>query len=550
MENKISLKELGKLLNKDRGTLLRHLEDSQFELIEETHGKITKIFVRVDDVEKIKEFMKNKDNRGGCNSLDKFMKERGLFTINDICKLLGKGRATINTVIKYLYIEPCEIVNSHKFYSNIDFVKIDEFYKTHLDYEKFLTKEMRIRKYGENPYIDRDIKTKRTNIEKYGENYKELFVEKMKSSIKEKHGNENYRNIEKAKSTLLENRNKFCKENDCSLFSEIFGTRVEHSWSTLSYCMDKLNIELINHKSVLYIKNKDIEPLKNELNDIKYSHTSIEEKQIVNFIKSLNIRLEENNRSILDGKELDIYIPSKNVAIEFNGLYYHSSKFTDKDYHLDKTIKCEEKEIRLIHIFEDEWLFKRPICESIIKSSLGIYDERIYARKCEIKELDNETFKSFCNKNHIQGECISSERYGLFYNNELVQAIGFCKSRFSKNEIELVRMVSKLNTQVIGGFSKLMNHYGKSCISYVDRRLFNGKGYKSSGFELVNVNPPNFYYTKGLSRFYRMNFTKKNIHKKFPNEYDDSLTEEENMSKLNYYRIYDCGTLKVVWNKK
>lgn len=542
---------LAKKLNKDRNTILRHLRNSNFQLYEEKKGKILNIYIHKNDEEKITNFLNNsKDYHSGYTQNDLKLKNKGLLSINDICKKLNKGRCTISTVIKYLNILPFTVSNNHKFYSNNDFIKIEEFYKTHSNYEKFLAKEMRIKKYGENPYKNRNEKTIKTNIEKYGKNYKEIFLQKMKQSIKEKHGDENYRNIEKTKETLHKNRLKFCKENDCSIFSEIFKTNIEHSWSTLSYCLDKLNIKPIYHKSVIYIKNSDVELLKNELKNIKYSHESIGEKQIVSFIKELGVNIEENNREILNGKELDIYIPSKKVAIEFDGLYYYSSKFTNKNYHLNKTIACEEKGIRLIHIFEDEWYDKQEICKSIIKSSLGIYNKKIYARKCIAKSIDKNIFDKFCNENHIQGSCVSSDSFGLFYNNELIQVVGFNKSRFSKNEIELVRMCTKLNTQVIGGFSKLMNFYGKKCISYVDRRLFNGKGYSSSGFKLLKINPPNYYYTKNLSRFYRMNFTKKNIAKKFPNEYDSNLTEEENMMKLNYYRIYDCGTIKVEWNKE
>ena len=340
---------------------------------------------------------------------------------------------------------------------------------------------------------------------------------------------------------------KYCKENNCSLFTEIFGTSTDHSRKTLDFCMDNLGIKLINYKTVLYIKNEDIEPLKKELEKVGYNHTSVSEKEMSDFIKSIcNYEILENDRNIISPKELDIYIPQKNLAIEFDGLYFHSTKFgKDSDYHLGKTLACEEKGIRLIHIFEDEWLFKKPIIKSIIKSALGIYEHKIFARKCEVKKIDDKTFRNFCNENHIQGECSSSERIGLFYENELVQAVGFCKSRFSKNETELVRMVTRLNTQVLGGFSRLMKHFGKDCISYIDRRLFDGKGYKSSGFEYVCTNRPNYYYVKELDRYYRMNFTKKNIAKKFPKEFDEKLTEEQNMEKLGFYRMYDCGTIKV-----
>ncbi len=493
-------------------------------------------------------------SRGGYNPKDKELLNKGYTTVYSMAKEFGRNRCSIETVLKYLGIDPSETVGKHLFYIQSDKEKVAQFYDEHKDnFNTFLAKEMRIRKNGGNGYTqERSNKIHETKLEKYGENYGRVAFEKGQETCEKLYGNKNYRNVEKVKETLNKNRLKYCEENNYSLFTEIFGTSVDHNRKTLDFCIDNLGIELINYKTVLYIKNEDVEPLKKELEKVSYNKTSIGEKQIVDFIKSIcDYEIIENDRSLIFPKELDIYIPSKKVAIEFDGLHFHATQFgKDSVYHLNKTLACEEKGVRLIHIFEDEWLFKRPIIESIISSALGIYQQKIFARKCEVKEIDNKIFKEFCNENHIQGECNSSDRLGLFYNNELVQAVGFSKSRFSKNEIELVRMVTKLNTQVVGGFSRLMNRYGKNCISYIDRRLFNGSGYNASGFEYVQTNKPNYYYTKELNRYYRMNFTKKNIAKKFPNEYDPKLTEEENMKKLEFYRIYDCGTIKVKWTVK
>ena len=491
---------------------------------------------------------------GGYNKKDRELINKGYITVNEMAKEFGRNRTSIETVLKYLYIKSSETIGKHLFYSLNDKEKVAEFYKEHeTDFSKFLASEMRKRKNGGNGYSnERSDKIHQTKLKKYGENYGKIAYKKAWKTCEKLYGDKNYRNKEKMQETLYKNRLKYCEENDCSLFTEIFGTNIDHNRSTLDFCMNNLGIELINYKTVLYIKNVDIKPLKKELEKISYNHTSIGEKEIYSFIKSIyNGEIIENDRNIISPKELDIYIPQKNLAIEFDGLYFHSTKFgKDKNYHLNKTIACEEKGIRLIHVFEDEWLFKKPIIESIIKSALGIYEEKIFARKCEVKKLDDKTFRQFCNKNHIQGECNSSDRLGLFYNDELVQAVGFSKSRFSKNEMELVRMVTKLNIQVVGGFSRLMKHFGKNCISYIDRRLFDGKGYKFSGFEYVCTNRPNYYYVKELDRYYRMNFIKNNIAKKFPNEFDEKLTEEQNMKKLGFYRIYDCGTVKVKYVQK
>ena len=126
--------------------------------------------------------------------------------------------------------------------------------------------------------------------------------------------------------------------------------------------------------------------------------------------------------------------------------------------------------------------------ESIILSSLGIYKEKIPARECETREISLKEYKDFLKENHIQGEINSKLRLGLFYKDELVQVAGGGYSRFKKEEIESHRMSTKLNTQVMGGFSKLIKHSKlKKFISFVDRRLFNGKGYIASGFKLIDL---------------------------------------------------------------
>lgn len=210
--------------------------------------------------------------------------------------------------------------------------------------------------------------------------------------------------------------------------------------------------------------------------------TSNFEFEIYEYIKSIySGKIIRNARSILkDGNtfyELDIFIPELNIAIEANGIFWHSSFNIDKNYHVNKTNIANKLGIRLIHIFEDLWYSKTDICKSIIRSSLGLNKTIIYARKCIIKNVPKDDEKLFLNINHIQGYIPSSKCIGLYYNDNLVQLISFRKSRFKINELELARQCTLLNTTVVGGFSKLMkNSNVYECISYIDRSLsFNSK---------------------------------------------------------------------------
>lgn len=284
------------------------------------------------------------------------------------------------------------------------------------------------------------------------------------------------------------------------------------------------------------------------------------EKEILTFIKTLtHCDIIENDRTILDGKEIDIYIPELKIGIEVNGLVWHSEKFeTDKLYHLNKTIKANEKGVRLIHIFEDEWNLQRNICESRLKSIFNVSLSKIYARKCEIREVDFKTSKEFLIKNHIQGPTIDKYRFGLYYNDELVSLITFGKLRLNlgsknqQNTYELIRFCNKLNTSVLGGASKLLVYFIKKyqpseIISYADRRWSIGKLYENLNFQLYNISTPSYFYVKDKKRYNRFNFRKDVLVSKYNCPQD--MTEHEFCLKNELYRIYDCGCLCYKWKK-
>lgn len=273
------------------------------------------------------------------------------------------------------------------------------------------------------------------------------------------------------------------------------------------------------------------------------------QNDVADFVKSIyNGEVLVDSRSIIPPMEIDIYIPEKKVAIEFNGLYWHSSyNGIDMNYHLDKTRMCEEKGIRLIHIFEDEWRDKPEICKSIISSSLGIYKERIYARKCTFTVIPNEEAARFLSYNHIQGSCNAKTSYALKYNGETVQVVCFNNVG---NGMELVRMASRLNTQVMGGFSRILkNQPYNSFVSYVDRRMFDGKGYDLSGFTRKGCSRPQYWYTDFHYRYNRRSFQKKYCYKRWYDNKVQDMTEEEMCSEHNLFKIYGCGTVRVEWNR-
>lgn len=293
---------------------------------------------------------------------------------------------------------------------------------------------------------------------------------------------------------------------------------------------------------------------------LHYCNISKKEKDLADYIASVvgeeNVIL--NSKQILKSKqELDIFIPSHNLAFEFNGLYWHNELNKEKDYHLNKTISCNEQNIRLFHIFEDEWNLKQDIVKSMINNILQKNVIKIYARKCQIRLVDSKTSKEFLEENHLQGNCYGSINIGLFFNNELVSLMVFGKSRHfvgnGKTKFELLRFCNKLNTSVVGGASKLFHHFLKEydpmeIVSYADKRWSHGNIYPILGFELYNESKPNYYYVIGNKRIYRYNLRKDVLIKKYncPQE----KTEKQFCFEQKWYRIYDCGCLCYKWTKK
>ena len=281
-------------------------------------------------------------------------------------------------------------------------------------------------------------------------------------------------------------------------------------------------------------------------------YSSKECEELSDFIKSLGFEVETNNRTILNGLELDIVVPSKSVAFEYNGVFSHlfrpeESKFSarkDAKYHLFKTEESKRHGYDLIHVFSDDWKYRKEICKSIIRSKLGVSD-RIFGRKCSIEHVSQKDKAEFLNFNHIQGNDKSTVYYGLRYESELVAVMTFCKSRYNKNfKWELSRFASKMGTTVVGGFSRLLKRFecehSGSIISYADRSRSNGNVYQNNGFELIKTNPPGYSYVNlniSEQRLHRAAFMKKRI---APN---DKRTEREIMREMGYHQIFDCGTL-------
>lgn len=280
--------------------------------------------------------------------------------------------------------------------------------------------------------------------------------------------------------------------------------------------------------------------------------TSAIEDEIVRYIESVySGKIIRNSKSIIPPKELDIYLPDLKLAIEINGIYFHTevSGGKDKHYHVNKTNACKTIGIDLIHIMDAEWESHKDIILGILTTRMNLPLETVYARNTKICDVTYREYSEFVNKNHLQGVAKASIRYGLYYNNELVSVMSFGQGRYDKNSYEMIRYCTKNTVTVLGGFNKLLTTFKRSypntrLISYCDRRYFNGDIYTKTGFTLINTTVPGYEYVDANYRLHNRTRFQKHKLKSILKTYDPTLSEWDNMKMSGYDRIWNCGNYK------
>ncbi|GIU69097.1 MAG: hypothetical protein KatS3mg002_0333 [Candidatus Woesearchaeota archaeon] len=436
-----------------------------------------------------------------------------------------------------------------------------------IDEIKEKAKKTNLEKYGvENPLQSEVIRKKieKTNLKKYGVKSTLLIPEvkeKIKKTMLRKYGVDRFSKT-KEFSQIIKNKNKeqlfkymdiFLKENNIELISEYTNAIDKNLEFKCLTCQNNFTDKWFNLRARIY-KCPYCAP--------EYGKSSIE-NDIYEYIKSYidvpilrNVRPFENNRL-----ELDLYIPDFNFAIEFNGVYWHSEFIrNNKNRHLIKTRLCEKENISLFHIFDDEWLYKQDIIKSMILTKLNLIQTKIFARHCIIEEISSSEINQFYEQNHLQGYASYKDQKHIVlkYNNEIVSAITFSQSRFSKQyEWELLRFCNQINTIIPGGLTRLFKYFVKnynptSIVCYLERRLgIPSKGYEYCGFQFKEFTKPGYWYVHPKNKYQRESRLKYQKHKleKLLEFFDPELTEEENMELNGYAKIWDCGQYVLEWYK-
>ena len=498
-------------------------------------------------------------------------------TKRDLCEKLAAGMSTISKLLtEYNLRKAPENVVANRKATSLKRYGVDNPSKSSEIKEKI--KQSNLKKYGAASYTstaDGKAQVAHTKLLRHGDPRYNNMKKNTQTKL-DRYGDSTYNNRAKCKQTM---QDKYGVDNAFQL------TQTRHNYN--AYLLNKMDWDDLfknlwdnKEEAINYLKDKSYSyydlskllnapyytiqawvtrlDLKSYIN-YEFTGSSHYESEIETYLNSIKVYPRLHDRSVLEGKELDFYIPQHGFGIEFNGNYFHSSRFKDRSYHIDKSKAALSKGVHILHIWEYEW--QDPIIQDKIKNILRtrckFNVETLYARKCEIKEVDKKTADRFLNEYHLQNTCKGqSIRLGLYYEDELIQIITFGKPRYNKNyEYELLRLCTKASYQVTGGSEKLFSYFKKtytpkSVISYCDNSKFTGDVYYKLGFTLKSYGRPSrhWYNIKTGQHITDNLLRQRGFDQLFGTNYGKGTSNEQLMLEHDFVEIYDCGQSTFIMN--
>ena len=420
------------------------------------------------------------------------------------------------------------------------------------------------KKYGvDNPSQSQIVKDKKlvTSREHYGVDspfQSSIVKDKAKSTCLERYGVDNILKLENVRTKAKERYYDKCfKNRDNDIIDIKSSDRVYYTCLCPHTECHQCNERLFDIGSTIYRDRKraGIELCTKLLPE--QSLYSTFELYIRSILDKLNIEYLTNIRNIISPKELDIYIPSYHLAIECNGVYWHNSIRHEARYHYEKYKACTERGIQLLTFWEDQYNRYPQKIESMLLSKLGVYEHKIGARECTIREIDHSTSKEFIDTYHLQNSTNSKVRLGLYYHDELISVMTFShrkggQGRGDSSPWILDRYCVKRGYLVLGGAHKLLNYFikqysPKTITSFASNDISDGSIYKKLGFKEISTTIPYWYIDSSFIRYHRSSFTKSAIVKRgWKDSIDSSWTEAEVTQEHNLNKIYDSGVTKYI----
>lgn len=281
-------------------------------------------------------------------------------------------------------------------------------------------------------------------------------------------------------------------------------------------------------------------------------------------------KAKRRDKTLIAPKELDVYFPDQKIAIEYCGMYWHSCKNQEqlkqnKNKHYDKYLLAQQAGVRLITVYESEWINRQPQVKRLLRNVLGKSKGRVMARKCDLALVSHEDARDFFEKYHVQGGSGSGKHYGLFWKKQLVACMRFTfgandrGAAAKKASWTLSRYATRLT--VTGGASRLFKAFVKEespleVKSFSDNRYFSGDMYRALGFVLEKEISPDYQiWSRKLGLLPKSHYQRRNIPSRLrehgvDDEFDpekDSRTELKMTFLMGAGRVYDCGKKRWVW---
>jgi hypothetical protein len=404
-----------------------------------------------------------------------------------------------------------------------------------------------------NPSLSQDILKKRIESFKnsnFKENYKKTSLVKWGVEhpwmINEIHDLTVLNSIT-ARNQILQKKieNRLDNYNQYKLIDIEFN---KYKRNIIIFCESCYNNFNINRED-LYLRSREKTTICTNCNPINSSKSG-QQEELFRFISENYDGEILLNKKIISPQEIDIYLPELKLAFEFNGLWWHSEQQKGKYYHRDKTKKCFGIGVELVHIWEDDWIYKNEIVRSIILNRLRKNSNKIFSRNCNVSLVSQKESQEFLEQNHILGNCKSNVKVGLYYKNDLVSLMCFTKHG---GYYELSRFCNKLNNSVVGSSSKLFSYFISNynfeyIVSYSDNSMFTGNIYQKIGFEFDGETTINYKWVISKKRLHKSNFRKSRL---IQSGYDKNKSESEIMIEdVGAYKIWDCGLKKWIFTNK
>lgn len=221
------------------------------------------------------------------------------------------------------------------------------------------------------------------------------------------------------------------------------------------------------------------------------------QNQIADFVTSLGFKVVKNIRGIIGRQELDIFVPEKMLAIEFNDLYWHcEAAGKDQFYHHDKQTRCSSVGIKLIHVFEDEWNNKQSFIKGIISHHLGAR-KPINIDHCVINEISSQRSMDF-----LQQDNVGCHNFALFHNNEIVSTLA---ANASDDTLEVIAS-SDVNEIYIKGSLNALTAHALNALKLlrarvtIDNRFNTASLWINAGWTQAHIGEEMCWFTDGRTR--------------------------------------------------